>query len=250
LSDQVWEYIRVERLSDGHILWITIDRPEVRNALHPPASEELGRAWDLLEAEPDLRVGVLTGAGDRAFCAGFDLKWAQAHPRMLDQRNVVQQGGFGGLTARRVEKPIIAAVNGAAMGGGLELALACDLIVAADTARFGLPEVSVGLVSNAGGVQRLMRQVPAKLAMRLILTAESISAQEALQIGLITELVALDQLANSARALAERIASLPPLAVVAAKEVAELSQSVSLAEALRYQYPAIDRLFAARNRGD
>jgi enoyl-CoA hydratase/carnithine racemase len=110
--------------------------------------------------------------------------------------------------------------------------------------------VSVGLVSNAGGVQRLMRQVPAKLAMRLILTAESISAQEALQIGLITELVALDQLANSARALAERIASLPPLAVVAAKEVAELSQSVSLAEALRYQYPAIDRLFAARNRGD
>jgi len=249
LPDPVWEFIRVERLSDGHILWITIDRPEVRNALHPPASEELGRAWDLLEAEADLRVGVLTGAGDRAFCAGFDLKWAQAHPGKLDQRNVAQQGGFGGLTARRVEKPLIAAVNGAAMGGGLELALACDLIVAADSARFGLPEVSVGLVANAGGVQRLMRQVPAKRAMRLILTAESISAQEAFDIGLITQLVPLDKLANSARVLAERIAGLPPLAVCAAKEAADLSQSLPLAEALRHQYPAIDRLFAAHNRG-
>ncbi len=165
MSDPVWEYVRVERLSDGHILWITIDRPEVRNALHPPASEELGRAWDLLEADADLRVGVLTGAGDRAFCAGFDLKWAQAHPRNLDQRNVVRQGGFGGLTARRV-------------------------------------------------------------------------------------LVPFDRLANSARVLAERIAGLPPLAVLAAKEAADLSQSLPLAEALRYQYPSIDRLFAARNRGD
>jgi enoyl-CoA hydratase/carnithine racemase len=250
LPEPTWQFISVERVADGRVLWVTIDRPQVRNALHPPASEELGRAWDVLEADPDLRVGVLTGAGDRAFCAGFDLKWAQAHPQPLDQHNVVQQGGFGGLTARRVEKPIIAAVNGAAMGGGLELALACDLIVAADTARFGLPEVSVGLVANAGGVQRLMRQVPAKRAMQLILTAESISAAEAFQIGLITALVPLDQLAGSARVLAERIASLPPLAVVAAKEVADLSQSLSLPDALHYQYPAIDRLFAARNRGD
>jgi enoyl-CoA hydratase/carnithine racemase len=250
LSEQSWEYIRVERMAGGHILWVTIDRPEVRNALHPPASAELGRAWDLLEADADIRVGALTGAGERAFCAGFDLKWAHANPQPLDQRNVILQGGFGGLTSRRVHKPIIAAVNGAAMGGGLELALACDLIVAADTARFGLPEVAVGLVANAGGVQRLMRQVPSKRALRLILTAESISAQEAFDIGMVTQIVPPDRLIDSARALAERIASLPPLAVLAAKEVADLSQSLPLAEALQFQYPAIDRLFAARNRGD
>jgi enoyl-CoA hydratase/carnithine racemase len=247
---EAWKFIRLDRVADGHVLWITIHRPEVSNALHPPASEELARAWDLLQAESELRVAVLTGAGDRAFCAGFDLKWAQTHPQLLDQRNVVQQGGFGGLTARRVEKPIIAAVNGAAMGGGLELALACDLIVSATTARFGLPEVSVGLVGNAGGVQRLVRQVPAKRALRLILTGESISAREAFDIGLISELVPLDQLPSAARALAERIASMPPLAVMAAKELADLSQSMPLGDALRYQYPAVDRLFAARNRGN
>src|SRR5262249_24090578 len=95
LPDPDWEFIRVARQADGHVLWVTIDRPEVRNALHPPASRELGRAWDVLEAETDLRVGVLIGAGDRAFCAGFDLKWAQHHPEPLDQRNVALQGGFG-----------------------------------------------------------------------------------------------------------------------------------------------------------
>jgi acetyl-CoA C-acetyltransferase len=250
LADQAFEFIRVERRAGGQVLWITIDRPQVRNALHPPATLELSRAWDMLEAEADLHVGVLTAAGDRAFCAGFDLKWAQAHPEPLDQTRVTMRGGFGGLTNRRVQKPIIAAVNGAAMGGGLELALACDLIVAVNTARFALPEVSVGLVANAGGVQRLMRHVPAKRALRLILTGESISAQEAFEIGLVTQVVPAEALVDCATRLAERIASLPPLAVQAAREVADLSPGMALADALEYQYPAIDRLFAARNRGD
>jgi enoyl-CoA hydratase/carnithine racemase len=250
LPESDWRYVRVERLSDGRILWITIDRPEVRNALHPPASAELSGAWDLLESNPELHVAVLTGAGEQAFCAGFDLKWSREHPQPLDQRHVVEHGGFGGLTARRLHKPVIAAINGAAMGGGLELALACDLIVAADTARFGLPEVSLGLVANAGGVQRLVRQVPPKRALRLILTGEAISAEEAFHMGLVTEVVPPDRLASCARTIAERIASLPTLAVVAAKEVADLSPDMPLEGALRRQYPAVDRLFAARNRGD
>jgi crotonobetainyl-CoA hydratase len=249
LPNADWEYIQIDRLASGRILWITINRPHVSNALHPPASVELGRAWDLLEQEPELRVGVLTGAGDRAFCGGFDLKWSQSHPQLLDQANVVQYGGFGGLTARRLSKPVIAAANGAAMGGGFELALACDLIVAADSARFGIPEVSLGLVANAGGVQRLMRQVPAKRALFLILTGQSISAHEAFEIGLITQVVPEAQLKTSALTLAERIASLPPPAVAAAREVAELSQDMPLWDALQYRYPAVERLFESRNRG-
>jgi enoyl-CoA hydratase/carnithine racemase len=249
LPEPNWEHIEIERPGAGRILWITINRPQVSNALHPPASAELGRAWDHLEEDPELGVAVLTGAGDRAFCSGFDLNWSQSHPEPLDQPNVTLHGGFGGLTARRLSKPVIAAANGAAMGGGLELALACDLIVAADSARFGIPEVSLGLVANAGGVQRLMRQVPAKRALRLILTGESVSAQEALDIGLVSQVVPAAHLKTCALTLAERIASLPALAVMASREVAELSQAMPLWDALHYRYPAIDRLFESRNRG-
>jgi enoyl-CoA hydratase/carnithine racemase len=211
------------------VLWVTIDRPEVRNALHPPASAELTRAWDLLESDPDLRAAVVTGAGDHAFCAGF---------------------GFGGLTNRFVSKPIIAAVNGPAMGGGLEFALACDLIVAAETARFAFPEVALGLVPNAGGIQRLIRQIPTKRALLVILAGEPISAQEAFELGLVSKLVPADQLPSAARDLAEHLAAMPPLSVAAAREVARLAPDMPLADSLRYQYPAVDRMLEALNRAD
>ncbi len=237
-------FIRVERR--GAVLWLTIDRPDVRNALHPPASAELSQCWDLLEADPDLRVAVLTGAGDRAFCAGFDLSWGREHPEPLDQARVAHGGGFGGLTHRRLAKPVIAAVNGAAMGGGLELMLACDLVVASDEARFGLPEVSLGLVANAGGVQRLVRALPTARAMSVIIGGAALSAHDAFALGIVSAVVAPADVAPTALALAERVAAMPADAVGAAREVAYLSADMPLAEALRHRYPGIDRLFESR----
>src|SRR5579875_1808405 len=172
-----FEFIRYEKRE--HVVTITIDRPEVLNALHPDANEELARAWDAFAADDELRVAILTGAGDRAFSAGNDLKWTARHgmPRL-------PKGGFGGITARfDLWKPVIAAVNGLALGGGLEIALACDIIVAAEHATFGLPEPRVGLMAAAGGVHRLPRHIPLKIAMGMILTGKPITASEARRSG-------------------------------------------------------------------
>src|SRR5439155_567538 len=143
----------------GRVAYVTIHRPEVMNALHPPANEELSRVWDDVGADPEVWVAILTGAGDRAFSAGNDLKWTALHgvPRM-------PKGGFGGLVGRDdLWKPLIAAVNGVALGGGLEIALACDIIVAADHARLGLPDPRVGLMAAAGGLHRLPRAIPFRI---------------------------------------------------------------------------------------
>src|SRR5947208_4114010 len=148
----------------GHVAYVTITRPEVMNALHPPASRELGEKWDAFAADDDAWVAVLTGEGDRAFSAGNDLKATAARQRLPEAERPKVTGietGFGGLTNRfDLYKPVIARVNGFALGGGFELAMACDIIVAADHARFGLPEVKLGLTASAGGVFRLPRQVP------------------------------------------------------------------------------------------
>jgi enoyl-CoA hydratase/carnithine racemase len=239
------EFCRVERRD--RVVWVTIDRPGVRNALSPPASAELSLVWDDFEADDGLRVAVVTGAG-AVFCAGFDLKWAREHPAPMLQARVGENGGFGGLTSRRLSKPVIAAVNGPAMGGGFELALACDLIVAADGARFGLPEIGLGIVANAGGVQRLVRQVPLKRALRVILANEPLSASEAFELGLVSLLVPGDQVLEAADDLAQRIAGMSPLAVAACLEIARVSVSMPLEDALAYQYPSVDRLFEALNR--
>ena len=172
-----FEFIRYEKRD--RIAYVTINRPEVMNALHPPAHEELARVWDDVVTDPEIWVAILTGTGDRAFSAGNDLKWTTLHgvPRM-------PKGGFGGLVARDdLWKPLIAAVNGFALGGGLELALACDVIIAAEHARLGLPEPRVGLMAAAGGVHRLPRHVPLKVAMGMILTGRPVSAAEAARIG-------------------------------------------------------------------
>src|SRR5262245_14199006 len=176
------EFVRYEKRD--RIAWVTINRPEVMNALHPPANEELSRVWDDFAADPDVWVAILTGAGDRAFSAGNDLKYTAQHgvPRM-------PAGGFAGLVARELWKPLIAAVNGFALGGGLEIALACDVIIAAEHARLGLPEPRVGLMAAAGGVHRLPRHIPLKVAMGLMLTGRHLSAPEALRLGLVNEVV-------------------------------------------------------------
>src|SRR5437867_6673949 len=208
------EFVRYEKRD--HVAVVTINRPEVMNALHPPANEELSRVWDDVAADPDVRVAILTGAGDRAFSAGNDLKWTAQHgvPRM-------PKGGFGGLVARDdLWKPLIAAVNGVALGGGLEIALACDIIVAAETARLGLPEPRVGLMAAAGGVHRLPRHVPLKLAMGMILTGRHITAAEGARIGLVNEVVAPGVLRAAAERWAREILECAPLSVQASKQAA------------------------------
>lgn len=235
------EFVRYEKR--GHIAWVTINRPEVMNALHPPANEELSQVWDDFAADPDVWVAILTGAGERAFSAGNDLKWTAQHgvPRM-------PAGGFGGLVLRRdLWKPLIAAVNGVALGGGLEIALACDVIVAAEHARLGLPEPRVGLMAAAGGVHRLPRHVPQKIAMGMILTARQIPAAEAARIGLVNEVVPGGELMAAAERWANEILECSPLAVQASKQCALLGLEKPLFEAMTASYPLMQKLFSSED---
>jgi enoyl-CoA hydratase/carnithine racemase len=235
------EFIRYEKRD--HVAYVTIDRPEVLNALHPPANEELSRVWDDVAGDPEVRVAILTGAGDRAFSAGNDLKWTAQHgvPRM-------PKGGFGGLVARDdLWKPLIAAVNGFALGGGLELALACDLIVAADHARLGLPEPRVGLMAAAGGVHRLPRHIPLKVAMGLMLTGRHMPATEALRVGLVNEVVPGSEVVAAAERWAREIAECSPLAVQATKQAALQGLGRPVLEAMTAAYPAVQRLFTSED---
>jgi enoyl-CoA hydratase/carnithine racemase len=235
------EFVRYEKRD--RIAYVTINRPEVRNALHPPANEELSRVWDDFAADPDCWVAILTGAGDRAFSAGNDLKYTALHgvPRMA-------KGGFGGLTARDdLGKPIIAAVNGVAAGGGLEIALACDIIVASDNARLGLPEPRVGLMAAAGGVHRLPRHVPLKVAMGMILTGELITAAEAARIGLVNQVVPLADLMATADRWAQSILECAPLSVQASKQAALMGLDRPLTEARATTYPLVQRLFSSED---
>jgi enoyl-CoA hydratase/carnithine racemase len=227
-----YEFIRVEKREKLRV--ITINRPHVMNALHPPASRELDEVFNQFSTDPEALVAIITGAGDRAFCAGNDLKWQAEHGGEVVAKNVNSiKGGFGGIT-RRFDcfKPIIAAINGVALGGGLEIALSCDIVVAAQKASFGLPEPRVGIISGAGGLYRLPRQIPFHHAMGLILTGRSISAQEAFRLGLVNEVVPLKNLMFSAERWGAEILECGPLSVRASKEVAILSLSLPPEEAI------------------
>ncbi|MCI5097641.1 MAG: enoyl-CoA hydratase-related protein [Rhodobacteraceae bacterium] len=200
----------------GNVLEVTINRPAAFNALHGEGHRELSTVFDAFEADPDLWVAIITGAGDKAFCSGNDLKVTQEGGDISTPRT-----GFGGLASRLDrEKPIIAAVNGVAMGGGMEIALACDLIVADAHALFALPEVKVGLFAAAGGIQRLSRQIGRKQAMELILTGRHISAARAAELGIINAVASDGKSAmDRARALADEILLASPVAVRASKRV-------------------------------
>jgi enoyl-CoA hydratase/carnithine racemase len=230
---------------DGAILWITINRPAALNALTPLAHRELSAAFDTFAAEPDLRVAVLTGAGERAFCVGSDLK-SRAERNADDHPPT----GFAGLTHRfDLMKPIIAAVNGLALGGGTEIVAACDLAIAADHAEFGLPEPRVGLAAlGGGGLQRLARNMPLKHAMDLVLTSRRIGASEAKQIGLINEVVPRADLKARVRQVADMIIACAPLAIEASKQVMLQSLTMgSLEAALRARYSAAERMLASED---
>ncbi len=218
--DSGFQYCTVERRD--HILTITLNRPEVLNAMNPEAHFELDEVFDLYASDPEMRVAIITGAGDRAFCVGTDLKELS---RTNDHRK--PPGGFCGITTRfDLYKPVIAAVNGLCLGGGAEIVAACDLAIASDNAEFGLVEPRVGLAALGGGaLQRLAREMPMKDAMMMILTGKRISAQEALRISFINQVVPQSDLMSSARELAMEILKCAPLAVQASKQV--MRQSLS-----------------------
>ncbi len=204
------------------IAYITINRPEARNAIDPETNEELIQAWTEFRDNSDLWVAILTGAGDKAFCAGADLKkmipMLSSMSEFERRHRLETQPGFGGLTRNmKIWKPIIAAVNGFCLAGGLEIALCCDLRVAAQHATFGLFEVRWGVIPGAGGTQRLPRVIPLCKAMEMLLLAEPIDAQEASRIGLINRVVPADQLMPTAEQWAQTICEMGPLAVRAAK---------------------------------
>lgn len=228
-----------------HLAFITFNRPEVMNALHPPCHIEMDQVWDEFVADKNLWVAIVTGAGDKAFSAGNDLKWTATHRGEPMARS---KGGFAGITSRfDINKPIIAAVNGFALGGGFEIALACDIIVAAEHARFGLPEPRVGLMAGAGGVHRLPRHIPLKIAMGMMLTGKHITAAEAARLGIVNEVVALKDLLAAAERWAAEIAQCSPLSVQASKEAALAGLGMPLEEAMRKSYSGVQKLFKSKD---
>jgi enoyl-CoA hydratase/carnithine racemase len=236
-----YRYCRYE--VKGPLLTLTIDRPSVLNALHPEAHKELANAFDRYAADPALRVAIVTGAGARAFCVGTDLK-------ALDDTgdHTKPSTGFAGITHRfDLWKPLIAAVNGLCLGGGMEILAACDIAVASDRAQFGLPEPRVGLAALGGGLlQRLPRQIGMKDAMALVLTGEPISADEARRIGLINEVVSADALMIRALELADDILACAPLAIQASKQVMLMSLAqANLASTMHEGYPLAQRMLAS-----
>jgi crotonobetainyl-CoA hydratase len=238
-----FEHVLTEQ--DGGILWITINRPAALNSLNPLAHRELSAALDAFGADASLRVAVITGAGERAFCVGSDLK-ARAEKNADDHPPT----GFGGISHRfDLLKPVIAAVNGLALGGGVEIVAACDLAVAADHVEFGLPEPRVGLAAlGGGGLQRLARNLPLKYAMELVLTGRRFGAAEARQIGLINDVVPRTELKARVRAMAHQIIDGAPLAIEASKQVMLQSLAHSdLGAALRASYPAAARMLASED---
>ena len=197
----------------GHVELLTINRPEARNAINLATALALSAALDDCETDDDVWVVVLTGAGDKAFSAGMDLKAFAAGEFPITEK------GFGGLTKRNFPKPLIAAANGSALAGGFEMMISCDMVVAAEHAVFGIPEASRGLVAGAGGLIRLPKRVPISVAYEMALTADPIDAARAYELGLVNHVVHGDVVLDVAIALAERIAKNAPLAVRTSKDV-------------------------------
>jgi enoyl-CoA hydratase/carnithine racemase len=244
-SSVKYTFVKVER--DGPITLVTINRPEVMNALHPPSNQELSDVFDAFDADPDQWVAIITGEGERAFSAGNDLRYQAENRGQLR----IAAKGFGGLTSRfdRV-KPVIAAVNGVAMGGGFEIALACDLIVAAETAIFALPEPRVGLAALAGGLHRLPRQIGEKAAMGMILTGRRVSAKEGETLGFVNEVTPAGEALAGARRWAALILECGPMSIRASIDAVQRGLAEpSLQAAIKGQnkYPAVAALYASED---
>ena len=236
------EFCRVEK--EGRLTIVTIERPDVMNALHPPGNFELAEAFDDFATDPEQWVAIITGAGDRAFSAGNDLKYQASGGKMGGPKS-----GFAGLTARfDNSKPVIAAVNGLAMGGGFEIALACDLIIASENAIFALPEPRVGLAALAGGIHRLPREIGMKQAMGMLLTGRRVPASEGQQLGFVNEVVPQGQALMAAKQWATQILECAPISVRASKEAAMQGMAAeSLEAAIKGRYDQIAALYASED---
>lgn len=242
--------VRIERR--GHVLEVTLDRPKV-NAIDVEASRRLGEAFVMLRDDPELRVGIVTAAGDRIFSAGWDLKAAAANEEVgkwweLDYG----PGKFAGLTELwDLNKPVIAAINGHALGGGFELAIACDLLIAADHVEFAMPELPIGILPDSGGIQRIPRRLPYNIALELLLLGRRMTAAEAHRYGMVNAVVPKDQLMPKAREWAELIASGAPLTIQALKEALREIEALSLREAFQLirsgNLPAYERALSSED---
>jgi enoyl-CoA hydratase/carnithine racemase len=239
-----YEFCKVER--EGRLTIVTMNRPDVMNAIHPPANFELEKVFNAFAQDPDQWVAIITGAGNKAFSAGNDLKYQAAGNPIT-----VPQTGFAGLTSRfDLTKPVIAAVNGLAMGGGFEIALACDLIVAADTAVFALPEPRVGLAALAGGLHRLPREIGLKKALGMILTARRVTAAEGKELGFVNEVAKAGEELAAAKKLAAQILECSPMSIRASKEtvyrgLAEASLQAAIENQSKYE--AIRAMFRSED---
>ena len=244
-----YDFITVEK--SDHITTLTINRPEVMNALHPPCCFEMDEALNEFADNPNDWVCILTGAGDRAFSAGDDLKWQALHGgEAVFEAAQRCRGGYAGIAGRfDCYKPIIAAVNGVALGGGFDVVLSCDLIIAAEDARFGLPEPKVGTMAM-GSVQRLIRRIPYYRAMDMIFTARMVTAEEALEMGLVNEVVPHRELMETAHHWASQIVECAPLAIRASKEAAIKGESLPLDQAIAQRLPGMREMFASEDFTD
>jgi crotonobetainyl-CoA hydratase len=235
-----YEFCTVAR--EGKLTVVTLNRPEAMNALHADAHEELARVFDDFASDPEQWVAIVTGAGEKAFSAGNDLKVTAA-----GGRKPWPASGFAGLTQRfDLDKPVIAAVNGIAMGGGFEIALACDLIVAGENAVFALPEPRVGLAALAGGLHRLPREIGAKQALGMILTGRRVSAEEGKALGFVNEVVPAGEALAGAKRWAATIVEASPMSVRASKQAVYRGLAeATLEDALKNQmaYPAVSAMF-------
>ena len=230
--------VRLQYDCDGHLATVTLDRPEVLNAVDLASEAELQRIWQELERNDDVRVVVLTGAGERAFCAGADLK--NPAVKGLDYWAADRPGGFGGIALREtLHVPVVARVNGFALGGGFEMVLGCDLVVACEEASFGLPEPLVGRLALDGGIALLPRQLPYHQAMELLLTGRRIAAQRALEMGLINEVVPRAQLDAAVGRWVEALLACAPLSLKAIKQMVRSTASMSPAQAQAQRLPAL-----------
>ena len=233
------EIVLIDR-SDG-VMTITLNRPKARNAVNRALAEGVSAALDELDSNDDIRVAILTGAGG-TFCSGMDLK-----AFVTGETPNIEGKGFAGLTEKAPRKPLIAAVEGYALAGGFELAISCDLVVAADNAQFGIPEVKRGLAAAAGGLMKLPRQIPSRLAMELALTGEFISSQRAYDIGLINEVVEAGTALEAAKTLAAKISANGPLAVAVSKQVVLESGDWSSDEMWKKQGALVMPVFVSKD---
>jgi enoyl-CoA hydratase/carnithine racemase len=230
----------VDYVKEGKVAIFTLNRPEALNAIDPQSAEELNLAFEDFKKDEDLLVGIVTGAGNKAFSVGADVQTML--PKLKEFSGQQNSGPFDLVDALNSWKPLIAAINGAALGGGLEIALACDLRIASESAIFGMPEVTLGLIPGWGGTQRLPRMIPLAKAAELLLTGKPISAQEAFRVGLINKVVPFSELLSAAKAMAETLCRRAPLAVRAAKQAMIQGLDVSLEDGLKLERKLNDLL--------